>query len=102
MRHAQVGRPKAPRPGQRYLQLDEAGTELFDAMMSTFAPELPSDDVNCRASGACRLLSDGVGGGGFGARNIGFYIHIPSITKPQAPHSTRSRSPRSSPPQRGQ
>jgi hypothetical protein len=69
-------------------KLDEEGTELFDAMMYTFAPELPSDDVNCRQSGACRLLSDGVGGGGFGARNIGFYLHIPSITKPQPIPST--------------
>lgn len=69
-------------------KLDEEGTELFDALMYTFAPELPSDDVNCRASGACRLLPDGVGGGGFGARNIGFYIHVPSISKPQPIPST--------------
>jgi hypothetical protein len=69
-------------------KLDQQGTELFDAMMYTFAPDLPSDDVNCRASGACRLLPDGVGGGGFGARNIGFYIHVPSISKPQPIPST--------------
>ncbi len=69
-------------------RLDDEGTELFDGLMYTFAPELPSDAVNCRASGACRLLADGTGGGGFGARNVGFYIHIPSINKPQPIPST--------------
>ncbi len=75
-------------PWEDGAKLDQVGTELFDSMMYTFAPDLPSDDVNCRASGQCRLLPDGVGGGGFGARNIGFYIHVPSISKPQPIPST--------------
>lgn len=69
-------------------KLDEVATETFDAMMYTFAPDLPSDSVNCRASAACRAQGDGVGGGGFGARNIGMYFHIPSISKPQPVPST--------------
>lgn len=69
-------------------QLDEVATELYDAMMYTYAPDLPGDDVNCRASAACRAQGDGTGGGGFGARNIGMYLHVPSIHKPQPIPST--------------
>jgi len=69
-------------------RLDEEATELYDAMMYTYAPDLPSDSVNCRASAACRAQADGVGGGGFGARNIGMYLHVPSISKPQPVPST--------------
>lgn len=69
-------------------QLDEVATELYDAMMYTYAPDLPSDDVNCRASAACRAQGDGTGGGGFGARNIGMYLHVPSVSKPQPVPST--------------
>jgi hypothetical protein len=77
-----------PQAGGTQTQLDKDGTELFDAAMYTFAPELPTDNVNCRASGACRLLPDGVGGGGWGARNLGFYLHFPSIYKAQPVPST--------------
>lgn len=70
------------------VKVAEEGTELYDAMMWTFAPELPSDTVNCRKSAKCRLAPDGAGGGGFGARGVGFYIHIPSLTKPQPVPST--------------
>jgi hypothetical protein len=69
-------------------RLDEQATELYDAMMYSFSPDLPGDDVNCRASAACRAQSDGMGGGGFGARNLGMYLHVPSVSKPQPVPST--------------
>lgn len=68
---------------------DAQSTELYDAMVYTFAPELPGDDVNCRASGTCRAHADGAGGGGtFGARSLGMYFHVPSIVAAQPASST--------------
>jgi hypothetical protein len=68
--------------------LDKEGTELFDALMYTFAPELPRDNVNCRSSGQCRLLPSGDDTAVFGARNIGFYFHLPSVSKSDATRSS--------------
>jgi hypothetical protein len=63
-------------------------TELFDALMYTFAPELPRDNVNCALSGQCRALPSGDDTAVFGARNLGFYFHFPSVTKSDATRSS--------------
>jgi hypothetical protein len=66
----------------------EQGTELFHALMYTFAPELPRNETNCVAAGQCLARPVDEGEAVFGARGIGFYIHVPSITAPGTGPST--------------
>ena len=70
----------APSPGQLSARIKQA-TELYDALMYTFGPELQSETTDCKAAGKCLLITDTNGGGIFGARGVGFYIHLPSVTK---------------------
>jgi len=58
--------------------LQQQLTELFDAMMYTFAPELPSTQGNCVAEQKC-LGSKTSGIGIFGARPIGTYLVIEDL-----------------------
>jgi hypothetical protein len=57
------------------------GTELFDALMATFAPDLPGETTNCRTTHRCLLTTfdndDGTKSGVFGARDVHFYIYVP-------------------------
>jgi hypothetical protein len=54
-------------------------TELYDAMMYTFAPELPSTQGNCVAEQKC-LGSKAAGGLGlFGVRPLGTYVVIGDV-----------------------
>jgi hypothetical protein len=68
--------------------LDKQATELFDALMFTFAPELPSTQGNCRAEQVCLARNFGGGEGVIGARPLGMYFHIPNIAVPQPAAST--------------
>lgn len=60
---------------------DALFTELYDALMYTFAPELPSDENNCRTSAKCLARQVGNGEAVFGARGVGFYYHFSYIDK---------------------
>jgi hypothetical protein len=64
------------------VKVAEQGTELFHALMYTFAPDLPRDETNCVQAGQCISRAVGEGEAVFGARGIGFYIHVPSIVAP--------------------
>jgi hypothetical protein len=70
------------------VKVAEAGTELFSALMYTFAPDLPRNEDNCVAAGQCLSRAVGEGEAVFGARGIGFYVHVQSIVAPGAGPST--------------
>jgi hypothetical protein len=68
--------------------LDKAGTELFDALVATFAPTLPGETVNCRTSQHCLLTKLDTGEAIFGARDVHFYFHFaPGATPAAAPQA---------------
>lgn len=54
-------------------------TELFDALMYTYAPDAPSTQTDCVTPGLCMAMLNVVGGDGvaFGARPLGLYFHAP-------------------------
>jgi hypothetical protein len=65
------------------VNLDEAATELTDALVATFAPELPAVVSDCVQSKRCFLSISAPdekndGGGIIGARDISFYVHVPN------------------------
>ena len=70
-------------------QLDDQATELFDAIMYTFAPELPSTQSHCKTAGLCRAIgNNGDGTAGFGVRPLSVYIIVPDPTgAPSTPNS---------------
>jgi hypothetical protein len=59
-----------------WFNIDRQATELYDALMATFAPELPSTQDNCKREQSCRAALDGGNGASFGARPLGVYFHI--------------------------
>jgi hypothetical protein len=62
-------------------KLDAETTELFDALMFTFAPELSSTQKSCKLAGLCLSIGDdGDGGAEFGARPLGMYLHVATST----------------------
>lgn len=65
-------------------------TEMFDALMYTYAPELTSTQTDCSAAQSCLARPTGGGTAVFGARPLGIYMFIPSITTPQPGPSTPS------------
>jgi hypothetical protein len=64
-------------------------TEMFDALMYTFAPELPSTQDSCTRQLSClaRAITDG-GEGVFGARPLGIYFAVNNADAPQPAPST--------------
>lgn len=61
---------------------DSQSTELFDALMYTFAPELKSTQTSCNNTQLC--LARPIGGDNqavFGARPLGIYFHVPDFQK---------------------
>ncbi len=60
---------------------DEQATELYDALMYTFAPELPSTQVNCVATQQCLARRSQDDTAVFGARGIGMYSHYANVSK---------------------
>jgi hypothetical protein len=67
---------------------DQQATEMFDALMFTFAPELPSTQNSCIKAQTC--LARVVDGNTaiFGARPLGIYMHVADVTAPQPAPST--------------
>lgn len=63
-------------------------TELFDAMMATFAPDLPSTQDDCTVDGSCVARMGPPGEAYFGARPLGFYFHVPDASGTQPAPST--------------
>lgn len=55
-------------------------TELFDAMMATYAPDLPSTQGNCVADATCVARKFADGGAFFGARPLSMYFHVADAT----------------------
>jgi hypothetical protein len=58
-------------------------TELSDALVFTFAPELPPVASDCVASHRCFVditseTKEDDGGGVIGARDVSFYVHVPT------------------------
>lgn len=68
--------------------LKKQATELYDAMMFTFAPELPGNQDDCVTTAVCVARETGGGEAFFGARPIGMYLHIPSVYNPAPAPST--------------
>jgi hypothetical protein len=66
---------------------DKQATEMFDALMATFAPELTGDQDSCSTAQTCLVRLTGVEGV-FGARPLGMYFHIPVVNAPQPAAST--------------
>jgi hypothetical protein len=65
---------------------DAQSTELFDALMFTFAPELPSTQGSCRAEGLCLARTLESNDAVFGARPLGIYFHVAdSAAAPNTP-----------------
>jgi hypothetical protein len=62
-----------------FTSLDPQMTEMFDALMATFAPELPSTQKNCRAEGSC-LARQANGEAYFGARPLSIYLHLADLS----------------------
>ncbi len=67
---------------------EKRATELFDALMYTFAPGLPSTQGSCVAEGMCVAKSDATGGGVFGARPLEIYLHVPRVDADEPAAST--------------
>jgi hypothetical protein len=69
-----------------WTNLDGQSTELFDALMFTFAPAEGGEQTNCRGARKCLARVDGVSGrGSFGARPIHAYFDVPDAkTQPAA------------------
>ena len=55
-------------------EMGVAATELADALVATFAPELPPIDVDCRGARCLAQFDPGTGAVNFGARDIGMYL----------------------------
>src|SRR5262249_22968588 len=62
-------------------------TEMYDALMYTFAPELKGDQNDCKGAQTCRAIVQG-DVGGFGARPLGIYFIVPNVHLPQPAAST--------------
>jgi hypothetical protein len=62
-------------------------TEMFDALMATFAPDLDGNQDDCTVAQTC-LASATNGEAYFGARPLGVYLHIPNTAAPQPTPST--------------
>jgi hypothetical protein len=70
-----------------WTNFDQQATELYDALMFTFAPELKSTQTSCRTDGSC--LTRGTDGQGvFGVRPLGIYFTVPKMDAPQPAAST--------------
>src|SRR5262249_55714658 len=77
------------RDGQDYLldwsstaSLIAWATELYDGLMWTYAPTLPSTQDDCKSTQLCRAIADnGDGTAGFGARPLGIYFAVPTGTR---------------------
>jgi hypothetical protein len=66
--------------------IDPQATEMFDALMFTFAPELKSTQKSCKAEGTCLARSDAEDGAIFGARPLGIYLHVSDVAgSPSSP-----------------
>jgi hypothetical protein len=86
-----VGRPIL-RDGQPWeldwKNIDVQATEMFDALMFTYAAELPSTQTSCRAQGSCLARAIDGSQGVFGVRPLGIYLYVPNVTAPQPAAST--------------
>jgi hypothetical protein len=70
---------------------DKQSTELFDALMFTFAPELPSTQTSCKAAQTClasTFVENDMRPAVFGARPLGIYFHVPNAVVGQLEAST--------------
>jgi hypothetical protein len=56
---------------------DRQATELYDALMYTYAPEMQGDQVSCIASQTCLARAFATGEGVFGVRPLGVYLYVP-------------------------
>lgn len=74
-----VGRPIL-RDGQSWAinwqNFDPQATELLDALIWTYAPELPSTQTSCIGDQLCLARKINDGEGVFGARPLGIYFHV--------------------------
>lgn len=61
---------------------DKQTAEMFDALMYTFAPELPSTQESCIDKQLCIAKAFSAGDGVFGVRPLGIYFYVPDVTTP--------------------
>lgn len=57
---------------------EQQATEIFDALMYTFAPELPSTQTSCIKQQSCLTARSG-SGAAFGVRPLGVYFFVPDL-----------------------
>jgi hypothetical protein len=66
--------------------LEQAATELHDAVSATFAPELPAEQTNCRTSQRCLIMQVPGNRGIIGVRDVWFYIDMSDLgARPTTP-----------------
>jgi hypothetical protein len=84
------------RDGQPYELLwsgagwERQATELYDALMYTFAPEQQGDQQSCIASATCLARAFATGDGVFGVRPLGIYLYVQDVHAKQPAASTPS------------
>jgi hypothetical protein len=67
---------------------EKQATEMLDALLYTFAPDLPSTQESCIREQTCLARSYSTGEAVFGARPLGIYFYVPSVLVPQPAPST--------------
>jgi hypothetical protein len=67
---------------------EKQATELFDAVMATFAPELQSTQESCIKAQTCLAKKFSTGEAIFGVRPLGIYLYVPDGAAPQPAAST--------------
>src|SRR5262249_5619267 len=77
-----VGRPilRDGAPWQlNWQDFDKQSTEIFDALMATYAPELKSTQKSCKKEGSCLARAIENNEGVFGVRPLGIYFHVANV-----------------------
>lgn len=69
---------------------EKQATEMFDAIMYTFAPDLPSTQKSCITAQTCLAKTFSTGDAVFGVRPLGIYLYVPTVLVPQPGPSTPS------------
>ena len=67
---------------------EKQATEMFDALMYTYAPDLTSTQESCIKAQTCLARSYSTGDAVFGVRPLGVYFYVPTVLTPQPGPST--------------
>jgi hypothetical protein len=67
---------------------EKQATEMFDALMYTYAPDLKSTQTSCIKAQTCLAKTYSTGEAVFGVRPLGVYMYVPTVLVPQPQPST--------------